>query len=522
MSTEQLIRISSWNVAGHEPMQNATLDYLFDDMKRISTNIRPDIQIVGLQEAPQYLFTDPWSSNLSSTLKKKGYILFKRHKLSGILLYIFVLKEIMLRARDFETESVRTGFGGLLGNKGGVSLRFTLNGNSFSVTNAHLAAHQEKLQERVNDYKSIRDGTKFTLNPNATSILDNDYAFWFGDLNFRFDDIEKHEVLNVITKSRTASSEEEKVKAVTQLYKNDQLSAVKKKGLAFLEFNETLPKFLPTYKFQIGSKDNYDSENRIPAWTDRVLYRVNQESYNLNAPMFKPKVEQLFYDCIPETNLSDHKPVVSLFRVTTYDPKKYNPSPVPYDILTFLPISGWKSNEDGRLWYKVSNEVFYTRPKLLSSWDRLALYKAEFGSLEEYQTLMFVNNIARVAPRLDAQEIAYAASAPSSRAPSPSGSRRSSTSSNVSVGRDALELNETAVSAATATASRSASPIPTSSYTTTIPENAVIGDGFKYFSVVFSDEHLLPGRYVVLYLKTNRANEYDVYGMSEPFDVASA
>lgn len=519
-SAEQLIRITSWNVAGQDPVNGNVLGYLFDDTNR-TANLKPQIQIVGLQEAPSYIFSDPWTSNLASTLKPKGYILFKRHKLSGILLYIFVLREIMLRARDFETESVKTGFGGLLGNKGGVSLRFTLNGNSFSVTNSHLAAHQEKLQERIDDYNSIMDGTKFLIDSNTSKILTHDYAFWFGDLNFRLDNIEKRDVLNVITNARAQASKEEKGKVISALHKNDQLTNVKKKGQAFSDFNETLPTFMPTYKFTIGSKDAYDSENRIPAWTDRILFRCHPDAYSLVSVDFKPKVEQLFYEALTETELSDHKPVVSMFKVSTFDPSKYNPSPIPYEVVKFEPITGWKADHDGRLWYKVSNEIFYRRPKVLSSWDRLVLYKADFGSLEDYLTIIFVNNIARVSPRMGAQEVPYESSTPNSRSQSPMGSRRNSTSSlgsQVLVAAEAITLNQTV------TGMNSTTPINVATPTTTpssLPEDAIVGDGYKYFTASFPDDVLIPGQYVILYLKTTSANGYNVYGASETFTISS-
>lgn len=511
-------------------MNGTVLDYLFDDGNRVKVrqDLRPHIQIVGLQEAPQYLFSDPWTNSLSTTLKKRDYILFKRHKLSGILLYIFVLREIMLRARDFETESVKTGFGGLLGNKGGVSLRFTFNGNSFCATNSHLAAHQENLDQRIQDYKSILEGTRFVLDGNTKTPITHDYAFWFGDLNFRFDNIEKHEVLSIIAKAKTSGNDEEsKIKTISALYKNDQLINVKKKELAFSEYNETLPTFMPTYKFQLTNKDAYDSENRTPAWTDRVLYRIYRDSYNMKSVNFEPKLEQLFYDALPETELSDHKPVVSMFRVKTFDPEVYNPSHIPYEPIKFEPIVDWKSGEDGRLWYKISNELFYQRPKVLSSWDRLALYKENFASLEEYQTIVFANNIARISPQLNAQVITYSSSTPSSRANSPSQSRRGSTTSlnsNISIGTDAFTLNSDNQApqpgASDATASpqqliRSGSPIRVNA----IPDDAVIGDGFKYFTATFPDEIMIPGRYVILYLKTNPANEYNIYGISAPFSV---
>lgn len=552
MSTDQLIRITSWNVAGKDPMINSPmLDYLFDDSKRLNETLRPEIQIVGLQEAPQYLFSDPWTSNLSSTLHRRGYILFKRHKLSGILLYIFVLREILLRARDFETESVKTGFGGLLGNKGGVCLRFTLNGNSVAAMNSHLAAHQENLQQRVQDYYSILEGTRFTIDNNTISVLNHDYTFWFGDLNFRLDNIEKHEVLNIITKARTTKSKEESAKIISALHRNDQLISVRKKGQAFVGFQENEPRFLPTYKFVIGSKDAYDSEQRIPAWTDRILFKTKSaEAIDFKAENqitnFNPKLEQMFYDALTETDLSDHKPIVSMFRLSTYDPKVYNPSQVPYEPVKFEPITGWKASEDGRLWYKISDELFYRRPKVLSSWDRLALYKSDFKSLDDYLTVVFVNNIARVSPQLNAQEVPYLSSTPSTpRSNTPSGSRRGSTSSvsssssAVSVAVDAMTLlsNRSTSPASTSSvqpvlsAAKQSAPGPDEAQNTSIvnspsvgslsqrPENVIVSDGFKYFSSTFPDDVLIPGQYTVLYLKTTSANEYNVYGMSEPFTV---
>ena len=221
------------------------------------------------------------------------------------------------------------------------------------------------------------------------------------------------------------------------------------------------------------------------------------------------------------------------FKVSTFDPNKYNPSHVPYEVIKFEPINGWKVGEDGRLWYKISNELFYQRPKILSSWDRLALYKANFGSLEEYQTIVFANNIARISPSLDAEQIPYQSSTPSSRASSPTQSRRGSTSSlnsSVPVATEAITLN-TSTSSLNADASlssssqqqqpamrpRGGSPIVVNA----IPDDAVIGDGYKYFTVTFPDDIMIPGQYTILYLKTNSANEYNVYGISQSFNVTS-
>ena len=50
---------------------------------------------------------------------------------------------------------------------------------------------------------------------------------------------------------------------------------------------------------------------RRPAWTDRILYRVNKYAYD-NITL---GVNQINYQSIDRYNLSDHKPVISELEV---------------------------------------------------------------------------------------------------------------------------------------------------------------------------------------------------------------
>ena len=66
----------------------------------------------------------------------------------------------------------------------------------------------------------------------------------------------------------------------------DQLCQEKKAGRAFQGFAEGVLDFAPTYKYDQFS-DDYDTseKGRIPAWTDRVLWkRRDQASYTLFPP----------------------------------------------------------------------------------------------------------------------------------------------------------------------------------------------------------------------------------------------
>jgi hypothetical protein len=56
---------------------------------------------------------------------------------------------------------------------------------------------------------------------------------------------------------------------------NDQLRIERGEGRVFVGFGEGPCNFRPTYRLDHGSADVYDTskKQRIPSWTDRVLYR---------------------------------------------------------------------------------------------------------------------------------------------------------------------------------------------------------------------------------------------------------
>jgi hypothetical protein len=86
-----------------------------------------------------------------------------------------------------------------------------------------------------------------------------------------------------------------------KLYENDQLNLQMVHGRAFPHYSESMPNFLPTYKFDPGT-DTYDTSEkaRIPAWCDRILTKGDN-------------LRQLHYDSAP-LKFSDHRPVWGLFQ----------------------------------------------------------------------------------------------------------------------------------------------------------------------------------------------------------------
>ena len=121
----------------------------------------------------------------------------------------------------------------------------------------------------------------------------HDLVIFSGDLNYRINmdvkDIEKY----------IKNNDYETLLEKDQLY-----NSLMKKDLDLDDFFEGRITFMPTYKFIDGTNE-YDTEERIPGWTDRILYR----SSNLN------DVILCKYSSISDIVLSDHKPVYAIFKI---------------------------------------------------------------------------------------------------------------------------------------------------------------------------------------------------------------
>jgi synaptojanin len=153
---------------------------------------------------------------------------------------------------------------------------------------AHLAAGFANYDERNRDYATIAHGLRF---PRGRGLSDHDAVVWLGDFNYRI------------------GLSNEKVRPVAfdasqwpSLFRHDQLNLQMVAGHAFPYFREAPIQFAPTYRYDVGT-DTYDSseKQRIPAWTDRVLWRGEI-------------VKSLAYGAAP-VRCSDHRPVFGLFRV---------------------------------------------------------------------------------------------------------------------------------------------------------------------------------------------------------------
>ena len=268
----------------------------------------PDFYCIGFQEIVELniqniIFksnnssVNPWIQKITNILFNKfNYQLIAKTSMVGILLLIYTKSSLVPLINELNISTCKTGFAmGMLGNKGYCICQFNLKGKYFGFCSGHLCSGETKvnLEQRQKELKSIFEFTNHNFKINK--FISNDYFFIFGDLNFRVDfskeDISKD---NSIKKSDISLYKD-------VMFKKDELYNFIK-DYEFI--NEEEVKFFPTYKF-IKHSDKYDFSKKLSAWTDRILFGKS-ESSSLNP---------IFYDAIYDINISDHRPVSSLFEI---------------------------------------------------------------------------------------------------------------------------------------------------------------------------------------------------------------
>ncbi|KAG1957777.1 inositol polyphosphate 5-phosphatase K [Pimephales promelas] len=366
------VHIITWNVGSAMPPEDITalLGLHVGDGNT-------DMYIIGLQEVnsminkrlKDVLFTDQWSEVFMDALSPFGYVLVTSQRMQGMLLLVFSKYFHLPFLRGIQTQTTRTGLGGIWGNKGGVSARMTVFGHSICFLNCHLPAHMENSEQRMEDFESILQQQQFEGQA-AMGVLDHDLVFWFGDLNFRIEDLEMQVVKAAIDNNK-----------LSVLWEKDQLNMAKGSESVLEGFHEGPIKFPPTYKFDVGT-DTYDTsgKKRKPAWTDRILWRLRPTAAFSNSVSKRSsmaglssgtRVSQHFYRSHMEYTVSDHKPVSSIFTLQF-------PYKVDMPLVELIVEDEWTEISDAVATFKVVPNF----PR--SSWDWIGLYKVGFKYHKDY------------------------------------------------------------------------------------------------------------------------------------------
>lgn len=323
------------------------------------------LYVLGLQEVVDISspveslrpYTDPGPANkfkyhVADALPL-GYSLVAEQQLLGLLLLIYASPSVSQDVKAVSTTSVGTGVMGVMGNKGAVTARIVLGETTRIVfVDCHLSAGADKasLDRRNWDTAQITSRTRFDpiddilgiSQSTGETIGEEDFAFWFGDLNYRLegmpgedirrllmlhtrneydigqsksatkidDEISETESMSESTKSERSSRksgessrsstptkatngpsvENEDVAheelnpmslqaTIQSLLPHDELHQQMRTHKAFYDgWKEGPIRFLPTYKYDVGSVGMFDSSDkkRCPSWCDRILYRTRR------------------------------------------------------------------------------------------------------------------------------------------------------------------------------------------------------------------------------------------------------
>lgn len=179
-----------------------------------------DLYVLGLQEVvtlnpvTQYVYsdsnpTDKWRLALEAALPA-GYQFVGSEQMSGLLLLMYASPALASCVANVSTKAVGTGVGGWFGNKGATAARVVLGETTRMVfVNSHLSSGNDPatVERRCWDARTILDRTRFdpAIIPGRDEqddedrIGSEDFAFWFGDLNFRLDGIPGDDIRRLLT-----------------------------------------------------------------------------------------------------------------------------------------------------------------------------------------------------------------------------------------------------------------------------------------------------------------------------------
>ena len=246
---------------------------------------------------------------------------------------VFIRKELSMYVSGVDRARVATGVGNVIGNKGGVGICLNIGSTSILFVNSHFAAHQHAVEKRNGDFWAISNklnlrpkqpaasssaastpsttnlplspppvparSTSWSSSASTSSVVTErfDRVFWLGDLNYRIEGT--HRLVCHLVQSEH----------LQPLLNNDQLTRARLTQAAFVHFHEQPITFKPTYKVDPNTQPTvYDSsrKQRVPGWTDRVLWRDVEGGGG---------VEAAEYGSCEEVRSSDHFPVYARFKV---------------------------------------------------------------------------------------------------------------------------------------------------------------------------------------------------------------
>ena len=377
------VHVVTWNVASFNPGP-VEVESLFapqEGFQRDRFYESCDIVVVGLQEAYQNvqeavtsaipvvgrdLHVEAFSGHLSA----KGFVRLAYTRILGIVIMVFVKLPLLCYIHSVVPCVTRTGFGGWVGNKGAVSIRFTLGEVGLCFVNCHLTSQRENNEKRISELRDVFMDQFFQgrLIPDMKP-LDHDVVVLFGDMNFRLREKEFEEVKELLAEGK-----------MKELLKLDQLLLEQIRGekspSKLCEFVEMEIDFIPSYRY-VTEKDEYTDGGkcRVPAWCDRILWRTHTRMLpkmtHLNP---QPAVTGVYYCLHRQPRSSDHRAVSAGLRLSL-DISSISPPVI------FHCLCEWVVGVRGTIEFTV------IKGTEISLWDWIGLFPSHFSSLDKDSAL---------------------------------------------------------------------------------------------------------------------------------------
>ena len=358
--------IGTWNMAAPKTLPDEIENFFLPDYA--SSNYAapaPHIFVFGIQES----MSDKRKLQLKiQETIGHHFVCLTCNSLGTLTLIVFIRRELIWYTSAPIEATASTRPPQPIATKGTLGVSFELFGNSFLFLNSHFAAGEGNAEARIADYRrtiselniqsttyrtpitmakpsfarslfqsrrvasatgiapvpeesprrpiSAEQSTIFAASNASSDITSSfDCCFWMGDFNFRVTK-ERHHVNEIIKGFSTTSisspleeGSEEKISSTStfeNLLDHDEMNNEMMRGRLFNGFQEGRIRFMPTYKFDVGT-DNYDTsaKSRIQSYTDRIIYRNRR----------KNTITCLAYDSVDNVKTSDHRPLYAVYDV---------------------------------------------------------------------------------------------------------------------------------------------------------------------------------------------------------------
>jgi len=330
--TDAVVSVVTWNLAEDSPSEEDAAFIRKFRKNGISPDEGSDLVLISGQECENI---KPRRSEgrrsreyrrLMIKMLGKGYVPLALHLLGGIQFGLFAKRSFLEEIEDVSVADVTCGIGNVFHNKGAIAAFVKVKARNevesekrgkrskslrMVFVTAHLAAHVKNVEARDSDFWRISSELEaqapegFLPRKPADSessgsfLFDSvDRVFFCGDLNYRVDlprELTEHSILHETERNRSATKD---------LLRHDQLIQSMAEGRAFPRFGEGKIAFMPTFKYDKESS-SYDTSHkqRIPAWTDRILFQPTDG------------IRVLDYQSVPDSQSSDHRPVHGTYRI---------------------------------------------------------------------------------------------------------------------------------------------------------------------------------------------------------------